>query len=638
MQIKKILFLTLMIIFLQTITIIYSQFIPTQPVFLKNLINYLQVKSGTNQVFLIIDNHHLDDLRTQLLQIPKNCPTQIVDFHCLKERKFCFENYPFLHDPREVNLFLIAPSVNISKFSIQTNLTIDFLIEISKGNTRPKCLFVLSPKTKEDELKFKTLLKNMWHRQFLDVTILEINKFNDSSRKSETVRRENGKIMAMKENSSKYYSAKLLQYNPFLKRFSISQVSSKSIWFLEKLANLHQERMKTSFLSLLPLVNVTRNTSGHVTKISGTDANIINFLAKVMNFSLTMIPHNFSDFGSFNPNGIQEPGLTDWLTRNEINLIGNRIFGRDHTDRDWLEVGQPIDQSSLLAIVPIQMDKVSSLDAVGKMFISLSVSSTMLLILFAVAKILKFDLNLWQPLNLFRIFLGSSVELDTKKVADRLMFTLILFTSMILSMHFYDICTNLSIYQEVQREMNTLDDLIDSQMDSEISGSLKGLLIEYSEDSVKIVLENARGMRANKVVDCFERLAKNRNICCIANSFSAKFALLSYLDNEDQPIVKVIPEILHSSWFYLFFERGSPYAPRFNDIILRMKESGIRDQLEERVTVKKSEQVMNGSESKEFEKINELLRFFFYAFVIVDCLSILVFCLEIFSYVKNFPL
>ncbi|XP_051169369.1 uncharacterized protein LOC127286813 [Leptopilina boulardi] len=602
---------------LYNVIIIYFQSSATKTEWFQKLINYIQIDSRKYQVFLISNNDDLDNRTNHVLKIAKHFPTQLVNFNCLQEsRTNCLKNYhQFPEDPRQTNLNIILPSRNVSKCIRQTIDVIDFLITLSKGRTRPKFLVIFS--TEKNKVSYKKLLHQMWNNQVLDATILKIDQ------KSFV---DNYFLDSMIEDAT------IIQYNPFSRAFTKTRLSSKSVWFPDKLRNLHQSRLMVALQNFFPLANVSRNASGHVTESSGVDANIIKFMAREINFSLELIPNNYTSMGPYNikdPKSEKRQGLTTMLSRNELNILANSLVGKIVNDYIWTEMSREVDHAILKVLVPIQKIKVSTWIITGRMIFTIAASITLILFLLILARFLNLEKDVWQLFALLRMIFTFVADKEPKKTADQIIYVFLLLTSMILSMGIFEVCTDLNVNYETEIKMDTLNDFIKSGLKPMLSKGMRDYMFPFSNGSVRIILKNAKTGDINQQAVCLEELVKYRNVGCIVNSVTADYAMKKYKDQSGESLLKLIPEPIYDSWFYMFFEQGSPYATRFNQLFLRIQEVGIRKHFQEKAKIL-NEPINFVLGRKELEKMCKLIRIFFFVFLVGNCLTTVVFLFEIF--------
>lgn len=112
-----------------------------------------------------------------------------------------------------------------------------------------------------------------------------------------------------------------------------------------------------------------------------------------------------------------------------------------------------------------------------------------------------------------------------------------------------------------------------------------------------------------------------------------EYALERYKSKSGEPIMKIIPEIIRSGWYYTYFEQGSVFAPRFNHLFQRIYQSGLRSTFKEKP---KRWEPDDELENEEIRKILELLRHFFVAFFIFNGVNTIVFLFERYLPRNNF--
>lgn len=129
--------------------------------------------------------------------------------------------------PRQTTLFVIFVDADEKSFNFQLNRSISFLEKLSKLNTLPKCLIVHF--SQNAIINYQQLLKRVWKKQFLDVSILQIFEPEFS---------QDEKFFSHAKKSM------IHQYNPYSDIYSVQKKWSKGSWFPDKCNNLQKQEIK----------------------------------------------------------------------------------------------------------------------------------------------------------------------------------------------------------------------------------------------------------------------------------------------------------------------------------------------------------------------------------------------------------
>lgn len=175
------------------------------PKSINQLVKILKDDPKIDQVLLLFD---ADIKNNEIFRISQNIsriiPTQIAHFKRVVNKERLLLSFPLL----QTTMILIIPNRNGDKNISTIYNVMDSVAELSKPKTLPKVLIVTNNVKRE---KYHELFRQMWTKQFLQVTIVEIK--------------------IQQESVAIYY------YNPFTDMIVKQKLSEKSVLFPDKLAN-----------------------------------------------------------------------------------------------------------------------------------------------------------------------------------------------------------------------------------------------------------------------------------------------------------------------------------------------------------------------------------------------------------------
>ena len=185
----------------------------------------------------------------------------------------------------------------------------------------PKCLILLVTLGESTDLKY--FFELLWVNKFLDVTVIEFVQL-----------RYHGNNILFKYPTS--VNVMIHYYNPFLGHYWKIVFSPEVDFFPNKLQNLYQYPLKTIFfVNSYKLMRHKNSTNQDIWKrLYGIDINIINTIAKALNFSITVrIPNiQLNDIDQTIKN-ISNANAYEHLYNDTINFASN-IFICPYTSKE----------------------------------------------------------------------------------------------------------------------------------------------------------------------------------------------------------------------------------------------------------------------------------------------------------------
>ena len=236
------------------------------------LASFIANENKENHVLLLFDKNRSEypELEKVLQKIPRKFPvTEISSKEATKKKVQELSQLKWLYNPRSAIIIII----HFSKDPQRIASLIDFVRQISEPRRRPKCLIIIPQE--QEKFAYLKLLKEMWSKRFLDVTILEIVK--------ETIQKKNFFLELSKE------VAFIHQLNPFTNVYNRMEYSSSISWFPKKDLDLNGHEINVALISMTPLVLFGRDENGNATNVTGQDILMIRSISKAMNFTLVWV-------------------------------------------------------------------------------------------------------------------------------------------------------------------------------------------------------------------------------------------------------------------------------------------------------------------------------------------------------------
>lgn len=337
-----------------------------------------------HQIVLLIDKD-MQQTRAQTEYL-KKCilqehPTMLIDFNSLHVVKTRLR-YPSFGSPRSTTFYMLLYHRD-SDLNFQDVLN-DY-IELWPQSIRPKWLSIdlssdniITP----SKSKYNLLLLDAWRHKFLDFTLVEIKGSN------QTV---------------------LHSYNPFTEQFTAEIFTHETDIFPDKLMNMHGHTLKTRFIHEPPSLYLEQDKFGKIVGINGTDYRIIRTLSQVLKFNLNYtLTFDNDDIIDRNKTCFRE--MTELVYNDSIDFTGNQLYlwGDDKLQRSYRL--WPDGQCALLPVRPEERIRIP------KSFnLILGFSAIYILLITAVARVMKFDQKFWSWLTMIRVI----YLIDIKKKKDK---------------------------------------------------------------------------------------------------------------------------------------------------------------------------------------------------------------------------
>ena len=529
--------------------------------FLKDInehLNHYQVMIVLNDKNEIIEN--IANYITQKIRYPTLLFDQKNDNVNLLMNLSTFEN------SRKTTLFIFLSADVDSQFSKLQN-TIDFVIQISKTRTRPECLSIILNENKS--MSYENLLRYMWSKLFLDYTVLEIVHAYQKINFSTTLL---SKLLFQGESKIAFVHS----FNPFKNDYKKLEYLSTTELFPYKLGNLHGYILKAAVVNHTPTSGVKRNRTGHAEHIWGSDVKIIKAFAKSMNFTLVFPPSYDDHFGTVKcGSNSRFKGFQYDITNNKIQLFTVHGSMLDVCTPHRLESTRSTGIVSFCALIPILPAQTYSYFTKTKIY-SMLVTFFLLGFILVLARLLHFNPEIWNAMNMFQLVIGSNVSQEPQKLPERILFgtlitIFIFFTSVI-----YSVLMDIILKEESTLKIETFEDLYKSGLLFMIHEFRYNELMKSNEPVAKKLLKHAvLNDDYFTEISCRNMLLKYKNVSCIMLDNIAAIYVEKSKDKLGRPAMKIMKENLAETLVSIPLEPNSPYTKRFDGILIKLDEAGL---------------------------------------------------------------
>ncbi|XP_051169955.1 uncharacterized protein LOC127287190 [Leptopilina boulardi] len=569
--------------------------------------NYLESNPRIWQTLLIVNDSRNDEFVNL-----HNTPMIVVDIRNLTENHLLSrESNTFLRDPQSTLFIVTCLSLIPNQLALMSQI-INFITQHTASKRRPK---VLIAKKIEKNLINKELLTFMWSKQFLDVSILEL----------ENKRSKIDFFTYVNEITI----TRLLFYNPFTKKLHKQKMTSKLNLFPDKLKNVHKHPFIVGYYNDPPFVNITRNSTDNVTNIDGTDVLPVRAYADAKNFQLDeRISINYFDTVKC----IKEnnTGFVFDIMNNRMQLIGSQSVRLVGCFALLMELAKTNERIYYYALVPKSVKSMELSD--NWKILNVLIVISLLTLVWISSKLLRFDKIYWQILYLGEMALGMGVPHEPNYLSQRILFGAMMWSCFFFSSEIYSTFTSVSLPVVSTSGMDSLEDLyasnlvlfihpnlynikdikiIDSESsrifynktcndpilgqkclrlllnDTNVTEMLNSNITELSEgdDKMKNCIVNMLGKKNVKCqfnddkkmtkIRCINDMLENKNVTCIMNSDRGVLIIRDTKRKYKKATIKAIKETVYVRLNTYLFEYASPYVASFEDVYMKLNEAGI---------------------------------------------------------------
>lgn len=524
----------------------------------ERIIEKIKRESKIHQIVLIRNLQKSNQLESEIIQeIEKNLPT--LQFNCshFKQEFQKFEKIPSFRYPRSTILFTIFDSSNKTNIHSIKNL-MELIRKLSRTRIRPKCLILQFAKN----FNYSQFLEEMWLKLFLDLTILEVTE------KKVTI----------------HY------LNPFLYLYEKKSLGGKNLLFPDKLKNLQNYPLKVGVYDRPPFASIKVNSTNHPIQLSGSDIEVGRIFSQLLNFKLNFQANVDELIGRLSCDAEKLTGFYSMARNNRIQFIS--ITTTNHLkicDNEYFE-NLIFTTDNYIAIVPKLKEKNSSI-TVGKTFYySLLLSISIIIIVTIISAKMNFDGKIWNWTIIFQVLFGVAISNLPKIFIQRIIFGCLLIIYFYFSFNMYGSLTAVNFQIEEEREIETMNDLIESglQLNSE-PNKVKIIPTMINDENFTIWAKKGQGSTNEK---CLETLLNYKNVTCVMRLTQADWYADFY---REQNLVKYVTESIVGVNIGFILESGSPYVEKMVKIYRKILEFGLVEKFK----------VKNSPNSTDIEKIKK---------------------------------
>ena len=522
--------------------------------YVKHLVNSIKQDSRRYQVTIISNNQKRNPENEDIInQILSETPGLVIDLEDPgTEEKFI--PLSVFDEPRVTNFITIEDSLRTNGKELDLKKTLDFLNKLSPRRIRPK--FLIISLTTRKSYENEKILRQMWSKQYLDVTILQL-----------------AEQKASKNTSQNHHQveATIHQLNPFTNVCEKLKFSRKIQWFPDKLRDMKGFTLNASLTYVAPYSIVRFNESGHLVHFSGADISTFEALAKKINFSTSIITSVGAKEGIYNLKRKSATGMVGMLLNHEINTMITTYVKIIPGKQSLTEYTRMIHSESLYALVPILPGPDVILNP-GGLYMTLITILVIITLIYLVPRLLKFAEIYWQPIDILSLLLGMGVPQQPTTLPERIFFTSVIVVAFCYASEIFAGITSINLKVATEMEFNTFEDLDSS-----------GLTLILHPNLFNATFSDSEGVFLNLKKKCLklqrcpvQSLVKEKNISCLTTSSIAAATINSTRNKSGRPTMKIMKQPFWSSGSVMHLEKRSPYVERFNEILIRLSESGVR--------------------------------------------------------------
>lgn len=439
----------------------------------------------------------------------------------VNQTNWCLE-MPIFRNPRRSTIYVILSSEDSE---ILANL--DDIAKISPISSRPKTLLFLSKNSTITEMK---IFKKAWALKFLDFTVLTPN------------RRGNHSFMV---------------YNPFSDTYASKSLKNVNKLFPNKLNNVYGYFLITQAFHSSPTIT-TEVRNNKIVKVGGTRFIRIKTIAEKLNFNLKFIEDSYNLSATF-------PIICKNLETNVINMSPVGLLLTPKYQNKSVVAGNSWNLDRQIVIAPIV--KYQKINATIETFDLLFIFCAILIIFYIFVLILRPILNYWNIFYIFGVLIGTPI-MEPRKNVDKIIYLVIAFLSIVFSNSYFSMLADVKVLI-VDEELNLLEDL-----------QRINIPIYYSSAFSDLYMNNIIGRKhslktIDTVADCIDLLIKTRYVACIAGGAQAEYYSKTIFDTQDKPIMRIMDLSFKNELDMYFYEKASPFAEKFDEILQQIFESSI---------------------------------------------------------------
>lgn len=503
----------------------------------QHLSNCISNKIKPHQVVILKEQNSSRIVEDLVSEIRIKTPIWAVD---IDNPNLGLKNSRLLQNPGTTTVFIVIHEADYHVrevlFASKIQTAFDFIANLSGVRMRPKCLILHLTIFKE--YMYETLLKELWQKKFLNIDIIRIVKTDITN--------------VLKPSLVNMIT--LHSFNPFTNVSSKEKFSSQTDLFPDKLRNLQGYELKLG--ERRSLIKRKINPGA-----------IPSIISKALNFSV-----NYRILPEISGNGdlIGETRLMEFLKKGEYDFIKYPRANLGRKDSDDYEVTSFITPKVLVSVVPILIIENGSRPIkLSFIFAAIFIISLMLL-LWIVSRLLKLSAEFSHPMFIVQLIFGLSTSYSPRKLQEKILFIFIRLLCITYSCWVFLEMTQILMHSQEELDFSTIEEVSKSCLVPVFRNYLDKQIVEIGAEEDEILLLN------KSLVDkgCIRMLEKYKNVSCIYPEDVAKTEMQKQINSKRQ--MKIVEEKFLLSPRSLILAPGSPYVTKFDDLILRIQETGLK--------------------------------------------------------------
>lgn len=486
--------------------------------------------------------------RFGIQRILADIPTVAVDLGQLESSsKENLMNLPTLRHPRKVSLHVIIHYLTESDhedLSKQLWNFFDFFVEVSDLPRRPECLMIIfiDNLVKTNEL-FKNITEYAWTKKFLDLTILVIDVATLNSRPH------------------------LFNYNPFKNTYEDQLWDpNKTSLFPDKLRDMNNYTLRTAVFNYPPYLIIYSDNNSSRPKIDGIHYPLMSILSSYFNFTILSI----REVDNRRTLTLVET-LYNLTSTGVINLLPFPIAVETFATYGGLELGSFFGCFDVAAIVPFHRDK--QIGVSTQIYLPILSGTILIFVLRILARLLRFHSRYWHRNYIVRILFNFSSPVLPKRLAERLLFVAVSFMAMQHSSIFLMLLLDVRIVRN-SPILSNFQDIKHSQMPIFVDEVMEQTFFSDDNDDELVKFLHHKAIKQPNMINCVNKIKNNGSAICLTDLSLASFLAQNTFSITE--VLKIKDPLFYCRPLACTFEKGSPYAEKFSEVVQRVAESGIR--------------------------------------------------------------
>lgn len=459
-----------------------------------NLVLQLKQDTKVNQLLLLYEDSKKNDICQLAMNVMRIIPTRLLHFE-----NIMIENGQKLRLPsymmEATKIIIISTRNNNRNLSNIVNL-LNSIATLSKPKMLPKVLIAIQV---ANNRRYREFFQLLWPQQFLDVTILELK-----------YRIEGETVLTANLNSG---IPELHYYNPFTEISVKTTFSRNSSLFPNKLRDLHGYKVNAGIFHYPPFVYVNRNSPGYVLDVHGPEVDLMIQLSNTVKFSVKKVVADYQSWTPVSCTKENNTGLSKGIIYNEVQFMAvqSGMIKTCFTKFAYIIKGTRF--LNIIILVPILSIEAEVLTTQWN-FYSVIVIFCLFLIPWMIAQILNFDQRYWKLMYMIQVALGSTTPQISRKFVERVVLLTLVCFYFLQSSFIFTTFSNLQLQKQSSKKMESLEDLIASNLTFIIHYTKHGIEQNDDNDAYQKLMKNAI-FSEKSFEECAKILMEYQNVSCV---------------------------------------------------------------------------------------------------------------------------